>query len=67
MLVSAARDGTIETWDLARRTCRDLPATDNKQPVCTLAFSPDGKTLTAAALDRTISRWEMASGLAPMP
>jgi RNA polymerase sigma factor (sigma-70 family) len=34
----------------------------HRDPVCSLAFFPDGKTLATTSWDRTVHRWEIATG-----
>jgi WD40 repeat protein len=77
LLASAARDRTVRLWDpVTGREVRRLEgklelAPDVEQPglparsqrgVVGMAFSPDGKTLAAAASDPTFRLWDVATG-----
>jgi WD40 repeat protein len=58
---SLAADTTIKLWDVGtgkeRATLKGHTA-----PVYSVAFSPDGKTLTSGSWDKTIRLWEAATG-----
>jgi WD40 repeat protein len=51
----------IRLWDAAtgKEVFKD---TAHRDPVCSLAFFPDGKTLATTSWDRTVHRWEAATG-----
>jgi len=53
--------GDVSLWDVATgRLVHSLPGP--RQGVGTVDFSPDGKTLVAAGMDRSVSFWDVASG-----
>jgi WD40 repeat protein len=61
LLASAGRDGTVRLWDLTTR--RSLAVFPNLGPyVNYLAFSPDGKTLSAGLTSpRGLRQWDVAT------
>ncbi|MDE3148400.1 MAG: WD40 repeat domain-containing protein [Acidobacteriota bacterium] len=58
---SGTSSGTIELWDL---TSGQMVRTVQEHAPCavSLAFSPDGRTLTSGNADDTIKLWDIASG-----
>jgi WD40 repeat protein len=60
MAAGGLLEGTIKLWDVA--TGRSTTLQKDKGPVCSVAFSPDGKTLASAGKDGTIKLWEVATG-----
>jgi hypothetical protein len=58
-LATAARDGAVWLWDLARgEAVARLPR--HKSFVWSLAFSPDGTTLASGSGDATVRMWDTA-------
>jgi RNA polymerase sigma factor (sigma-70 family) len=57
----AGKDHAIRLLDTTTRRERGR-CTGHQAEVLTLAFSPDGKTLTSAGRDRTIRLWESVTG-----
>jgi len=53
-------DGKIRVWDVAGTTIR--MTLDHSAPVTALAFSPNGAFLAAAATNKSIRVWNMATG-----
>jgi RNA polymerase sigma factor (sigma-70 family) len=61
LAAAADNDNTLWLWDPATgKTKRTAGA--HQDWISFLAFSADGKTLTSAGRDRTVRRWETASG-----
>jgi len=58
--VSAAKDGTIKIWDLAREAERIVLAL-GKVEVTSLALTPDDSIIIAGGSDGTIAMWDLAS------
>lgn len=51
-------DGSVETWDLARRRRLDRPARQDSSPACTLAVSGDGRYVAVGRQDGTVRIWQ---------
>jgi RNA polymerase sigma factor (sigma-70 family) len=76
MIASKSNDGTLRLWDIATgREQRRLGRPDGKsrfhEPKCSLAFSPDSRTVASASgvegefpnhRGRTLSMWDVTSG-----
>ena len=52
-------DGTVRLWDVATHRQIGGPLTGHTGPVCSVAFSPDGKTLATGGYDKTIRTWNV--------
>src|SRR5262249_51435654 len=80
--VYGERDGAILRWDVAAALRRPVPkglfddiiaplpspalALGTEDAYACLTFSPDGRRVAAARVDRTVGRWEFATGR-PLP
>jgi WD40 repeat protein/tRNA A-37 threonylcarbamoyl transferase component Bud32 len=53
---------TIRLWDLAKNRESGCLRGHTRQ-VCSLSFSPDGRTLATGSADRTVRLWDVACGL----
>lgn len=69
-LLAAGRfDGAISVWDLAARTVAPRELKMHREPVNSVAFSADGRTLASGSSDRTVVLWDLGTGsprLAPL-
>ena len=60
-MVSGSRDNTIKLWEVATGK-EQATLKGHTGTVCSLAFSPDGKTLASGSQDETIKLWDVAAG-----
>jgi WD40 repeat protein/tetratricopeptide (TPR) repeat protein len=64
-LLVACEDGSVRLWDVATRK-QLIPPLRHQGPVSSLAFSPDGKTITTGSAsqstDKTTRLWDVATG-----
>ena len=60
---AGAWDKTIRLWDLATGKEKAVLA-GHTEPVTSVSFSPDGRTLASASWDKTIRLWDLATGKA---
>ncbi|XP_023330153.1 F-box-like/WD repeat-containing protein TBL1XR1-A [Eurytemora carolleeae] len=61
VLASASFDSTVRLWDVERGTCTHT-LTRHKEPVYSVAFSPDGKYLASGSFDKCVHIWSTQSG-----
>lgn len=61
VLASASFDATIKIWDIEKgKSIHSL--TKHKDPVYSVAFSPDGKYLASGSFDSHLHIWDVAQG-----
>ena len=53
VLASASFDSTVRLWDVEKGTCTHT-LTRHREPVYSVAFSPDGKFLASGSFDKVM-------------
>jgi len=61
VLASASFDSTVRLWDVENGVCTHT-LTRHKEPVYSVAFSPDGKYLASGSFDKCVHIWSTQSG-----
>lgn len=61
VLASASFDSTVRLWDVEKGVCTHT-LTRHKEPVYSVAFSPDGKFLASGSFDKCVHIWSTQSG-----
>merc|ERR1711863_254330 len=59
--MGASFDSTVRLWDVERGSCVHT-LTRHKEPVYSVAFSPDGKFLASGSFDKCVHIWSTQSG-----
>jgi WD40 repeat protein len=57
MIASASNDNTVKLWNLAGELLQNFSGHD--EPVISVAFAPDGKTIASASNDKTVKLWNL--------
>jgi len=61
ILASASFDSTVRLWDIERGSCFQT-LTRHKEPVYSVAFSPDSKLLASGSFDKCVHIWSTQTG-----
>ncbi|KAJ6645329.1 F-box-like/WD repeat-containing protein ebi [Pseudolycoriella hygida] len=61
ILASASFDSTVRLWDVERGACI-YTLTECINPVCSIAFSPDGRFLASGGSNKYVNIWSTRSG-----